>query len=158
MHWYIPTETETVGVGGTFFVNACLAEGSRGTEVPKKITCKACKALYAHPRTPGQTAAKLVQTIIAEQENGRQEYSVEVKCNSCDFDLDVFGWYESVELHDLVHRMIHFLGHVAYDHTYGADVLLTRQYTLMSVYELNLGLGKPALTMAEDKWRERVEA
>jgi len=155
MHWYIPTETEAVGVGGTFFANACLAEGSRGTENPKKITCKRCKLIFAHPTTAAQAAAKLVQHVIAEQESGRQDYSIEVKCNSCDQDLDVFGWYESVEQHDLVRRAMHFLGHVAYDHAWGADVLLTRMYTFTTAYELNFAMGKATATMNEDNWRER---
>lgn len=157
MHWYIPTENETVNVGGTFFVNACLGEGNRHTEDPKKITCRACKALFEYPRTPGQTAAKLVQHIIDEQEEGRKsDFFVEVSCNGCDYDLDVFGWYESEELHVLVAKMIHFLSHVAYDHAYGTEVRVTRETTPMSVYQLNLGMGKPAQTTHEEKWRERM--
>jgi ribosomal protein S27E len=155
MHWYIPTEVEDANEGGTFFQNACLREG-RHSEDPSKITCKGCAAIYAYPGTPAQMAAKLVQLIVAEQEEGRKsDFSIEVKCNSCESDVDVFGWYESVTQHVEVAKMIHFLGHVAYDHAWGSEVMVIRHYTPIPVYALNFAMGKPAQTDYEASWRER---
>ena len=154
MHWYIPTPQEDANEGGTFYTNACHGDGSRHSETPKQVTCRACKALYAHPRTPELAAAKLYGLIIAEQEEGRKsDFSIEVKCNGCDSDLDVFGWYESVSVHNEIARTIHFLEHVAHDHAWGSEVLLVRHYTPVSVYELNYSMGKPAQTLHEEHWR-----
>jgi len=155
MHWYVPTQSEDANQGGTFYRNACGADGSRHTESPKKVTCRACKALFAHPNTPALSAAKLYVTVVAEQEEGRKsDFSIEVKCNGCDSDLDVFGWYESVEVHTLIARTIHFLEHVAHDHAWGSEVLFRRDYTPFSVYELNYGMGKHPQTLHEEHWRE----
>lgn len=155
MHWYIPTDTVDVNEGGTFYKNACSSDGQRHTEDPKKITCKMCKALYRRPLTPVQAAAKMIQRIVAEQEEGRKsDFQIEVKCNCCESDVDVFGWYESVEVHVDVTRMIHLLEHCAYEHVGGSEVLFIRHYTALSAYELNLALGKPAMTIHEERWRE----
>lgn len=155
-HWYIPTQLETPGVGGTFYVNACLADSASHSESPEKATCKNCKAIYAHPHSPDLTAAKVYGIIIREQDLGReQDFSIEVKCNECDYDLDVFGWYESVSVHNEIARTLHFLEHIAHSHAWGTEVLFIRHYTPMSVYELNYGMGKPAQTQHEEAWRER---
>jgi ribosomal protein S27E len=156
MHWYIPTQLEDANEGGTFYVNACLSEGVNHTETAKKVTCKKCKALYAQPNRPDLMAARLYSQIIAEQWLGReQDFSIEVKCNGCETDLDVFGWYESVTVHDQIARCLHFLNHVAYDHAWGTEVLMRRDYTPFSVYEVNYGMGKIAQTQHEEAWRER---
>jgi len=158
MHWHIPTQLETPGVGGTFFVNACLSGNGNTTEDPKKITCKKCKSIYAFPHTPELTAAKLYSTIIAEQTLGREEdFTCEVKCNGCDYDLDVFGWIDEIRTSDLIARTLHFLEHIAHEHAWGTEVLIRRDYTPFSVYELNYGMGKPSQTQHEEAWRERME-
>jgi len=157
MHWYIPTQLEDANVGGTFYVNACLADSVNHTETfDKKVTCKKCRAIYAQPSTPDLMAARVYSQIIAEQWLGReQDFSIEVKCNGCENDLDVFGWYESVSVHNEIARTIHFLNHVAYDHSWGTEVLFRRDYTPFSVYQLNYGMGKIAQTQHEEAWRER---
>jgi hypothetical protein len=155
MHWYIPTNTVDANEGGTFFVNACSSDGQRHTEDPKKITCKVCKAIYRRPRTPIQAAAKVLQQVITEQEEGRKsDFFVTVQCNACPNDVDTFGWYESVEQHHEITKMINLLEHCAFEHVGGAEVLFIRHYTPMSVYELNLAMGKPAMTTHEERWRE----
>jgi hypothetical protein len=154
MHWNIPTQVEAVTVGGTFYVNACLADSSSHTETMKKVTCKKCKALIERPSTPMTVAAKLIALVIEEQEKGRKlDFSIEVKCNSCENDVDVWGWYESVEMHVCMQKMVHFLDHVAYAHGLGSEVLFVRHYTPMSVYELNYGMGKASGTEHEKRWR-----
>lgn len=156
MHWHIPTQLETPHFGGTFYVNACLAHSDNHTEAPKKITCKKCKAIYAQPHTRELMAARLYSTIIDEQDEGRKSnFSTEVKCNSCDFDLDVFGWNESVTVHNEIARVLHFLEHIAYEHAWGTEVLIRRDYTPFSVYQVNYAMGKPAQTQHEEAWRER---
>jgi hypothetical protein len=154
MHWYIPTQVEDVNDGGTFWTNACLAEGSRHTEDPKKVTCRRCKALYEHPTNVSMAAAKLLQAVQAIQEDG--DYLVEVRCNACCLDLDV-----SVALidqsHDMVRHISRFLEHVAFEHMGGADVMLVRVQNFMSAYENNYSVGKIAMTDYEQEWRERME-
>ena len=156
MHWHVPTTLEDANEGGTFYTNACSASGQDHTESGKRVTCKKCKALYQYPNTPELTAAKFYQRIIAEQEEGRtDDFTVEVKCNGCDSDLDVFGWLDEAHAHDLIARTVHFLNHVAHEHAWGSEALIVRYYTPYTAYELNYGMGKPAQTQHEEKWRER---
>lgn len=163
MHWSHPTAIEDANEGGTFFVNACFAEG-RASETHKAVTCKACKELLARPRTSTQMSARLVQKVIDLQEDGadRKDYLdffyVEVSCNACPADIDVSAWSSSVQLHLLVDMARHFLEHCAFEHMGGAEPVIKRVNAFASAYELNLAMGKPAMTMHEEAWRERVEA
>jgi hypothetical protein len=163
MHWSHPTAIENANEGGTFFVNACFADG-RGSETHKAVTCKNCKELLVRPRSSTQIAARLVQTVIELQEEGadRKDYAnffyVEVSCNACPNDIDVSTWSSSVQLHLLVDQARLFLEHCAFEHMGGAEPMVKRCYSVASAYELNLAMGKPAMTMHEEAWRERVEA
>jgi hypothetical protein len=158
MHWHIPTELVDATEGGTFWQNACLADGARHTEDPKKITCRACKAIYAQPRNPRQASAKLLSRVFDEQEEGRKsDFQIEVICNSCESDLDVFGWLDGVDYRSMIEAGHHFLEHVAFEHGYGADVLIKRTYTEVSAYELNYAMQKQPATMHEEAWRAQME-
>jgi hypothetical protein len=161
MHWSHPTAIEDVHEGGTFYVNACFA-GGRGTETHKAVTCKDCKELLERPRSSTQLAARLVQRVIELQEEGDgksdyfEQFYVTVTCNACPNDVDVSDWACEVRHHLLVEKARHFLEHCAYEHMGGAEPMIARQSSFASAYELNLAMGKPAMTMHEENWRERM--
>ena len=59
--------------------------------------------------------------------------------------------------HNSIARLAHFLQHVAHEHTGGSHVNLVRVQDWASAYENNYAVGKPAMTIHEEKWREREE-
>jgi hypothetical protein len=153
MHWHIPTQHEDATHGGPLFVNACLATGNSRTETGKKATCKQCKALFAHPPTASIAAAKLRWDIIAIQEENK--FSAQVQCDCCPNDVDVSDFINDPAAHDQIVRLMHLLEHCAYEHIGGAEVHLIRVQNYASAYENNYAVGKPALSMHEEAWRER---
>lgn len=155
-HWYIPTLIEDTREGGAFWTNACLADVSptNRTETPKNITCKKCKAIFAHPHTPQIMAAKLWSQITSEQD--KNEFVIEVRCNACPNDVDVSDFRYGETLHSM-EKILHLLEHCAFEHMGGAEVSFVRVETFASAYELNYSQRKAAMTEHEASWRDRME-
>jgi len=152
MHWYIPTLSIDVNEGGTFWTNACLASGSRHTESPDKVTCKACKALIAHPDTKILAAALLRARIERDQES--RDFQVRVGCNCCDYEADTsdLGYIHG---HDSIAILCDLFDHCGYEHMGGADVTYSLTVEAFTAYELNYAIGKAPMTQSEANWRQR---
>jgi len=154
MHWSIPSQVEDVNEGGTFYFNACFSDGKH-TETLKKVTCKTCKHRIALPTTTAEAAALIYTRISTMLEDG--DCWATLTCNACPDDVDVSNLlYE--ETHIMMHSLVHFLEHCAFEHIGGAEPIIGRHYAPLSAYQVNLALNKPAMTDHETRWRERVIA
>lgn len=154
MHWKIATAVrdQNAADNSAFTFNACMREGA-GTQALKKVTCKVCKPLIEQPRTPEQVAAVLYQRVLSETTDA---VWVTLGCNACDcepVDTQEFT-YEAQWVS--IGKIVRLLGHVAYDHAVGSEVIVSRHECVFSVYQLNLALGKQPLNNHEDAWRQRV--
>lgn len=159
-HWSIPTQYEAANGGGTFFVVACGSMSGARNESMKDVTCKKCKALYALPTRPDVAVAKLMHDVVKVQDAESETFQfVEVGCNACDTDLDVSTWRGASfgAIYVEVQKATQFLAHCAYDHIGGAEVNFKIVASIFSAYQLNLAVGKPAMTGMEESWRERME-
>lgn len=157
-HWHIPTQHVDANEGGTFWENACNVESSNTTETQKKVTCRDCKAILAHPRTAAQAAARLYQrvTLIQDSTESQTFSHVEVACNACGRQEDCSEWrYDHP--HDVLRRIMTFMEHVGFDHMGGSEVEVKVVTDELSAYELNFALQKQPMTMHEEAWRARHE-
>lgn len=152
MHWSIPSQAQDVNEGGTFFFNACLSPGSH-TEVSKKVTCKKCKPLVVTPRTIAQAAAIYLEKINAIQE--KSDFWASLTCNACPQELDVSA-FPAMPTHETVALVVGILEHCAYEHMGGTELILGAHTAPLGVYSVNLAAGKPAMTLHEERWRERT--
>lgn len=153
MHWQIATAVRdnNASDNSAFTFNACRQEG-KGTQVTKKVTCKTCKPLTVQPRTPEQVSNLLYQTALTET---TEEVWVKIACNSCECDTIDTQEFTYEPQWVSIGRIVHLLGHVAFDHMMGSEVRVIRESAPFTVYELNFALGKQAGTQHEAAFRER---
>lgn len=155
MHWQVATAVRDNNAqdNSAFTVNACGKTGA-GHQSPKKVTCKACKPLIEHPRTPEQVAALLYNRVVTDTE--KSDFWVSLQCNGCDcspLDCSMFT-YDPQWVS--IGQIITLLGHVAYDHAFGTELVYSRHEAPFPVYSLNFALGKTAGTEHEENWRVRT--
>lgn len=155
MHWQIATAVRDMNAADNsvpFTITACRREGASTQEL-KKVTCKVCKPLISQPRSTEQVANVLFARAVQATDN---DHWVTFHCNGCDcspIDSQEFT-YEPQWVS--IQRLVTLIHHAAHDHYLGTEVCMSVHTTPLSVYELNLAVGKEPGTMHEEKWRERV--
>lgn len=149
MHWQLTVNQVNVNTSEPLTINACLHEG-RGTDALKKVTCRTCKEKIAAPATLLQAANLYWHHIERIQE--KSDFHAALVCNACLEEFDAINaQYQDPQ--ERIGRLMSFLTHCAYDHSLGAEPMLSAVWAPLSIYELNRAIGKPAATEYEAKWR-----
>lgn len=160
MHWDLASATLSASNGeDTFHFNACLREGA-GTNVLKKVTCRSCAPLVEFPRTPLQAANLLYARMLERSQEVTKSPTfcwVTAQCNACT-DREV-GLNELTYMpeHQAMSKLMGFFTHCAFDHSLGAEPIVRVDYDGISVYAVNLAMGKDSATEAEASWRAHLE-